>query len=375
MPVHACIYGAVAALLAACATLAKPDTPCAIVEDAHERGGFHGTILVAEGDDIVCEAHFGLANDRTGEPIDADSVFEYASLTKPMLAVAALRMAERGELDLDKPVAAKLDGFPYPEVTPRHLMSHTSGIASHDTLYRAYAARVGPDERITNDDILRLLAEEAPPLAAPSGVAFLYSNVNSIVLSEYLEAVSGRSFAHIMRREVFIPASMTTARVLTDRYRSDAELPGNLTESYVRDDGEWVPVDRADPRRWGFVVMFHGTQGDGGVAGTARDLLAFDRALRSGGLLNDESLAEAVWPAELKGGGVVEGVGWWPSGYGLGWYTRPREGIQWHTGNWGGYRAGLFRQPQSERVVIYLQNRDSTDYTWIEPLLRAAFAP
>lgn len=95
------------------------------------------SLLVARGDNLVAEGYWGLADVKTRRPTGRDTLWSIASITKPVTAAAVMACVDRGLLRLDRPVVESLpefglDGHQRPwrnEVTLRHLLTHTSGLA------------------------------------------------------------------------------------------------------------------------------------------------------------------------------------------------------------------------------------------------------
>ena len=369
--------GLAAATLVTAATATTPATSIdAIFAAAHDRDAFHGNVLAAAGDTVLYEASFGRADDSTGTPLDATSVFELASITKPITAVAVLQLVEANEVELDAPVSAHLDELPVRGITIRHLLTHTSGLLSHQQLFMRYGRSLPPGAVVDNDAILEFLRRERPEPASAPGERFDYNNLNYILLAAIVEQVAGISFDDYLEERIFEPAGMGTADLLLDRYADSPTPVPNLTRSYVRslEGTDWVEIEEADPRRWGFVKTFSATAGDAGIVATARDLLAFDRALRDGTLLRPDTLKLAYTSGTLSDGTPIENVGWMPSGYGLGWYLTG-DGLAWHSGDWGGYQTVIFRDLARDRVLIVLQNRAANDWSWVGPVFSTFTAP
>src|SRR5690349_9662681 len=92
------------------------------------------SVALVEGDEVVWTAGFGVADAATHVPATADTVFQAASLSKPVVAYAALREVDAGRLDLDQPLAAYLSEPYAPDVpqvqavTARQVLSHSSGL-------------------------------------------------------------------------------------------------------------------------------------------------------------------------------------------------------------------------------------------------------
>jgi len=350
-----------------------PDELDAAMQRLHERDVFHGVLLVTQGGETLFKGAYGLSDRETGEPIAPESVFEIASVTKPMAAVAALRLAGRGELDLDAPVQAAWEEFPYAVVTPRHLLTHTSGVIGHDAFFRQRGAQIAAGQVVGNRAILDEVLRDPPALRHAPGDGHAYSNLNFIILAGLLERVSGESFSALLEREVFRPAGMRRSQVMTGRY-TGGPAPAALTESYVRDEnGAWVNTSSAPG--WEFVRTFSGTEGDTGVVSTASDLGLFIDALAEGRLLADEQLEAMGQRESLRNGSAFRSVSWLPSGNGLGWRVSEDDALLWHTGDWGGYRCGLFWNRLNDRCVVYLSNHAITDWSWLGSLQQVIANP
>lgn len=88
----------------------------------------NGNVLVAENGKVFYRKSFGLADAKNKLPNNENSRFEIASITKTFTSTAILQLKDKGKLNLDKPFVKYFPDFPYPEITIRHLLSHTSGL-------------------------------------------------------------------------------------------------------------------------------------------------------------------------------------------------------------------------------------------------------
>jgi CubicO group peptidase (beta-lactamase class C family) len=147
------------------------------------------SIAVVRGGQVAWTGAFGTANDSAKSPLDTATVFEAASLSKPVFAYAVLRLADRGELDLDRPLAELLE---YPRlaheprarrITARMVLSHATGLPNW------------------GGDTLRLDFEP--------GTGYGYSGEGFLYLQKALERATGRSLDELAAREVFRPLGMT----------------------------------------------------------------------------------------------------------------------------------------------------------------------
>ena len=95
---------------------------------AYEKGGFNGTWLYAENGEIVSKGAFGWRDAENRLPMREDTIFEMASVTKMFTAAAVMLLVREGKLGLDDEYAEYCRDYPYPGVTVRHLLTHTSGM-------------------------------------------------------------------------------------------------------------------------------------------------------------------------------------------------------------------------------------------------------
>ena len=205
--------------------------------------------LVARGGRIAGEAYLGLADRGRGRPVDSDTLWGLASVTKPVTATAVTLLVEQGLLSLDEPLATLLPEFlPAPEsefdrraVTLRHILTHSSGLPGF-----------GPDNLALRraerplDDFVRSWVGQ-PLLFAP-GAFHLYSNVGILLAAETV----GRALTGGLCREVERPA--------VDRYHEfvhEAILaPLGMANSSLRpppachDRIAWVEGTGQEGERW-----------------------------------------------------------------------------------------------------------------------------
>jgi CubicO group peptidase (beta-lactamase class C family) len=161
------------------------------------------SLAVVRDGGIVWAAAFGTRGDSAETPIDTSTVFEAASLSKPVFAYLVLRLADRGELDLDRPLAEMLDYPRLPRderarrITARIVLSHGTGLPNWG------------GERLT--------------LGFEPGTAYGYSGEGFTYLQKAIERVTGRSLEALARREVFEPLGMTrSSYVWQDRFAGNA---------------------------------------------------------------------------------------------------------------------------------------------------------
>ncbi|MFF0222980.1 serine hydrolase [Streptomyces sp. NPDC004629] len=204
-------------------------------------------------------------------PMDKDTVFDLASVSKLFTSLLAVQQLERGAVELERPVASYLPEFGAAgkqEVTIRHLLTHTSGLRAWIPLYDAPAY----------EDKLRLIWNEAP--VGPPGTAYLYSDLNLISLQLVLERVTGRPLDVLLRDGITAPLGLRRTR-----YNPPASWKPRIaaTEDARR---PWSGLDRG--LVWGEVhdenaYSLGGVAGHAGVFSCAWDLAVLARTLLNGG--------------------------------------------------------------------------------------------
>ena len=331
-------------------------------------------VLVAEDGQVVYRRAAGFADREEGVRVREDTVFRFASLTKPIVSVAALALMERGQLRLDSPVTDWIPWFrprlrdgTEPVITVRHLMTHTAGLTYGfmelpDSQFHQAGVSDGLDQPgLSMEENLRRIA--SVPLNYAPGRRWNYS-VATDVLGEVIARCAGMTLPVVVERLVTGPLGM--------RHTSFTAAEGvPLATAYA--DGDPRPVPMGEPHRIVFgrsgihyspARAFDETSfpsGGGGMVGTAPDFLAFLEALRMGGepLLKPESIKALTTNAidDLRVNPV--GPGW---GFGLGVAVlkdpelaeSPQSAGTW---KWGGaYGHSWFVDPAKRLSVVALTN-------------------
>ncbi|MEE4152892.1 MAG: serine hydrolase domain-containing protein [Erythrobacter sp.] len=182
-----------AALLVPVTAEARTPPPAAVVV-AFDREGV--TPLIAEG----------VRNFESMEPVEPNDPVRIASISKLVMAIAAMRLVDEGKLDLDADVSEYLGwrvrspGFPDAPVTLAQLMAHRAGL-------RDAAGYIIP----LGESLEQKLADPASwyPDAPPGEAPFEYANLGSPVVATVLEAASGERYDRLIERLVFAPLGIT----------------------------------------------------------------------------------------------------------------------------------------------------------------------
>ena len=336
-----------------------PDLFDVAVQREIAAGHVPGAVLVI-GDHgrVVYRRAFG---ERTAEPrhepMTVDTMFDLASLTKVVgTTIAAMQLVEAGKLDLGRPVAAYWPEFAANgkgAITVRQLMIHASGLPAG--LDRSTPWQGEPE------GLARAAA--IAPVNAP-GAAFLYSDVDYIVLGNLVQRISGQPLDAYLQAHVFRPLRMTHTM-----FRPGVGRRANIAPTQ-RIDGRlfWGEVEDPTTSRMG------GVAGQAGLFSTADDLTRFADMLLNGGTLDGRRILK---PATVKlmetpvvlPGGAKRALGWdVSSGYSVGMDRAFGPASFGHTGYTG---TLLWIDPPSGRFLIALTSRLYPDGTGdVAPLRR-----
>jgi CubicO group peptidase (beta-lactamase class C family) len=213
-----------------------------------------------------------LATGDLRRPVDTETLFDLASITKLFVTTTLLTLIEEGQLALDEPIATWLPEFATSEragVTLRRLMTHTSGLPALLSLWTDW-----PDRRARAAAVLN-----APLVHAP-GTAFEYSCVGYLVAGLLAERVTGEPLAELVRDRVCRPLGLTDTGYLPSPERVSRTA---ATEYQPKVGRGLVRGEVHDENSWSMA----GTGGNAGIFGTAADLARFGEMLRDHGATPD----------------------------------------------------------------------------------------
>ena len=297
------------------------------------------SLLVSRGDEILWRQGYGWADLERRIPARPDTSYLIASVTKQFVCVAALLLASDGMLDLDRPIADLAPELPpYKElVTPRHLMTHTSGIADYftDEFIADYCQVDSP--ALDQDKLVEFICQKLPELKFKPGSRWEYSNSAYVILGWLIERVCGWPLPELLATRVFKPLGMEH----TCMGDSDRRPPGMAVGYKPPQQGEFAPAPYNRT-----VVGW----ADGNMVSTCGDLHIWQRACQKGEVLPPELWRQVFTPHTLNDGQSAS--------YGLGWFIWRRRGLleYWHTGGTPGYRCRMSYFPREQVGLIMLLN-------------------
>lgn len=284
-----------------------------------------------DASEVIAESHVT----APGTPsLVAGALLRIGSISKTFAAVAALREAAAGRLDLDQDVSRYIGPFDpswqgaRATVTLRGLLSHRSGL-TREAARGHYLADDNAPLATTIDSLRRTRLK-----VAPDGRTFRYSNAGYALVGAAIEAASGRSYADYLAQHVFEPLGLAGASLGLTEAQRDRLAPAKMWSL----DG-----DRPAP------VFNLGCAPAGNIAATIGDLARYGQALLGDALLPRETL-ETMWkPAD---GGT--------SGYGLGFMAGELDGVRTigHGGVAYGYASQLILLPGMGLGIVMVATMD-----------------
>ena len=299
----------------------------------HERAMFNGVVLVAENGKVAYKKAFGTANIATNEPLTTASAFNLASVSKQFIALMVMQLRERGKLRYDEPVQTYLPDFPYPAITVRHLLTHTSGLPEYFDLAQQYT---GPLDTLTNAGMRQLLHHHKPTLHFQPGDRWEYSNTGYVLLGSIIEKRAGMPIEQFFDQQIVQPLKLKNTYIY---YLNSRTTPRNRVYGFDRVNGKNVPND---------LIRVDGVIGDGNVYASADDLLTWEQALNTERLVKATTLRDAFTPVTLNDKTTYP--------YGFGWFIDDSHQVLSHTGSWVGFRTLVVRYVGQKQTLIVLSS-------------------
>ncbi len=305
---------------------------------------FIGSVLISQNNDIIYKKSFGYADMEHQKKNTENSIFNIASVTKPLTAVGIMKLVEDGKLTLETPINTYFPSF-IPDfsksITIRHLLNHSSGMQANIGRIDDEGNGLMPGENpITLNDLLEEFKDSK--LKFKPGTGYEYNNFGYSLLAYIIEKESGQSYADYMEQTVFKPANMKNTVV--DNYKSLSKKSFSYTGLGMEEFKKF-----RSPIHSSWVI------GAGNINSTTEDLLVFMEALESGILLAPAAVDKLY--------SYTQSIGFNDSEYGLGWRIEHKGGEKWinHTGLLPGTTSIIGSLPEKNVKIIILSNATSTD--------------
>jgi len=301
---------------------------------------------VIRGGEIVYTAGYGFADRENEVPVDAaGTLFRWASISKPLTAIAAVQLARAGELDLDADVREYVPEFPEKEyegdavtITTRQLLAHLGGVVHYRNGPVLRTERAYEVENPFESVILALDTFKESPLVCAPGEKHSYTTHGYILASAVVERSGEQKFAEQVRERIVEPLGMTTLR---PDYQWE-EIPGRAV-GYRR---SVVGVIRSTDTDVSWKL------GGGGFISNVEDLARLAAGLIGDDLL-DVEMKEMMWTGAVTSGGET-------TSYGLGFSVDEENGRLKvaHSGAQEKTRTRLVIYPDDGHGVVVMTNSE-----------------
>ncbi|EWH20021.1 serine hydrolase domain-containing protein [Bacillus haynesii] len=309
---------------------------------------FNGTVLLAQDETVLLQGAYGEASIQTHAPMQLHQRFNLASVSKSITALGIILLVQENKIALDDDINQWFAALPYPDITVRHLLQHTSGLPDFLELFSKHWDQ---SKFATNEDVFQLLTQYMPPRLFDAGERIEYSNTGYVLLALLIERVTKKSFSNYMSDAIFKPLNMTHTTVtsipFTEKYANE------IAHGYVYDVYKGQYIDPKEFEETKGLSCLNYLTGDGGVYSTAADLWTLGRAVIHAQLWDDALLKQAFTPLTL----TAEQ----PFAYGLGWFIHEDEHLGkcvWHGGNWPGYATTFKIYPETKTIFVFLRSKE-----------------
>lgn len=334
---------------------AWPDFLTFYRQSLSQHGIVGSSVAWLEGGRIVQRAHEGLRDQQAGAPVDENTIFHWASITKTFTGIAIMRLRDEGRLALDEPIVKYVPEFrqvhnpfgPVEQVTLRHLLSHSSGLRSGTWPWGGQEWH--PFEPPGWEQLAGMMPYTRIEFAP--GSKYQYSNPGIVLLGRVIEELAGEPYETYIDKQIWRPLGMT--RTFFDR--APAYLRGDRSHSYFVTDAGLTEAP--------FDFDTGITVSNGGMNAPIDDLAKYvafltgsrdaATAARFDGILKRASLEE-MWTPVVP---VSEGVQ-----MGLTYFLERHRGLDFvaHSGGQNGFISHFYLHPASGKAHIVAFNTQTT---------------
>jgi CubicO group peptidase (beta-lactamase class C family) len=294
--------------------------------------GYHGSALVAQGENILLHKAYGEAQVAEGIRNYTSTVFSTGSVTKQFTAAAILKLEMDGRLKTSDSISRFFDDVPDDKagITIHHLLTHSSGLAGD----------FGPDdENVDRETYLERIF--SVPLDFPIGGRYEYSNAGYSLLAAIIETVSGMEYEAFVQKNLFMPSGMHHTGL------KNLAIPDSLvSHSHNKDLSYPSPLDRPSE--------YYNLKGNGGIVSTPADMYRWHLTLKNREVLSEEACRKLFVPykKEYDDGDSYYGYGWVVQEYGDG------DTLIWHNGGAmpHGWSCAVYHFVSDDLICIVFSN-------------------
>jgi len=304
------------------------------------------SIGVVYRDEVVFLEGFGVREAGQAETVGADTVFQLASVSKPLAATVVAALVSDGVVtwdtrirDLD-PDFALPEAYPTAQVTIRDLLSHRSGLAGN-------AGNDIEDLGFSREEILRRIRYTRP--GGSFRASYAYSNFGFTAGAIAATRPTGKSWEVLAEEKVYRPLGMQS----TSSRAKDFQFQPNRASLHVRVDGKWTPLVKRNA---------DAQAPAGGASSTAKDMVQWLRLELGNGryagrpIIKEAALEQTRLPNIMRSVDPKTGVAGF---YGMGWNVDFRDrGVEWsHAGAFSaGARTLVHLLPTEKIGIVILSN-------------------
>ncbi len=350
------------------------------------------TAVIMQDGKIIYQKAFGFANMESKMQMQNNSIFRIASMTKPVVSVAAMMLYEEGKFLLDDPVSKFIPAFKNAvvldkynaadtsystvpakrDITIRHLLTHTSGIGyaqigSNEANAIYYKNGINGGIGTPQSTLQQMIPRLAKlPLFNQPGEAFLYG-LNTDVLGYLVEVISGQPLDKFLQQRIFLPLGMADTY-----FYLPAEKQKRLVTLYKqKDNGRLEPQEKTIALNGTMLSDFPNTgngsyfSGGAGLSSTANDYALFCQMLLNGGVYNGKRFLSPHTIALMTKNQINNFTMWGNAdvskrfGLGFGVYTQNELNLPVGAGSydWAGMFASHFWiDPKNKIVAVFMRN-------------------
>lgn len=327
-------------------------------------------ILIKCGDSIIIDKGYGVADIVSSQPIDGNTMFNIASISKQFTVAGILSLADKGLLSVGDSVAKYMPEYEsgqWKKIRLSHLMSHSSGVPDlRRRLNREQMIYATDEESVAYLDTLRTFHFEP-------GAAYEYVNPTFLLLGNIIERVSGEKFEEFQQKNIFGRAAMRAIYFSPDivipnmahgyvKNTSGGEHDSRNKVSFegkiVRSDSAWKEYDYGEE-------TFFATKADGGIYTSTHDFLKWVEALESDSVISRRA-KESAFSAHVpvygsKYSSYQNRPNTW---YGYGFFIDRTPNYPekvYHTGDNGGFQNYAAMYPRCGVAIVLFANRNDFD--------------
>jgi len=309
-----------------------------ILQRFQQEKDFSGTVLLGDRGKVVFVKSVGLSDRATISPINNQSIYKVASITKTFTATIVLQLVDEGKIDLTKTIGYYLPGYTgeaRDKATIHHLLTYSSGIQNLDQYdEEMYAIKYSIDTIVKKYCSGKLVFEP--------GTRMDYKNAEYILLGKIIEAVTGKSFQTVLKEKILVPLKMSKSGFLRN-----TDIVAGMVHYYFKDSTGQIGND--DPY---WIENFYTSAA---MYSNAPDLYKFDQALFTGKLLKKETLnlmltsypelwgvAYSFWVIEVE-------------------FGKRKKRVMDRRGNISGANTAWFHSIDDNKTIFVLSNSNAGD--------------